>query len=74
MVRLYRASTGEECERWPVDARDMLATGDWSLEPGKVLEQPAPAAAFGPQIVTKSEDAQPAQPVAIPKGRRGKGA
>ncbi len=31
-VVLYHASTGERFERWPVDAREMLATGAYTTD------------------------------------------
>jgi hypothetical protein len=34
-VILFRISTGDAFERWPVDARDMLATGDYTTDPPK---------------------------------------
>lgn len=30
-VVLHHAETGEQIERWPVDAREILARGGWSL-------------------------------------------
>jgi len=30
-VVLHNAETGEQVERWPVDAREMLSRGGWSL-------------------------------------------
>lgn len=32
-VVLHHIDTGEQIERWPVDARDLLARGGWSLAP-----------------------------------------
>ena len=31
-IRLKHAQTGEAVERWPVDAREMIASGDWVAE------------------------------------------
>lgn len=32
-VELFAISTGQRFERWPVDARDMLASGAYALDP-----------------------------------------
>lgn len=32
-IALYNVETGQRTERWPVDAREMLARGGWSLTP-----------------------------------------
>lgn len=34
-VVLFRISTGERFVRWPVDAQDMLASGDYTTDPPK---------------------------------------
>lgn len=31
-VVLYRVEGGERVERWPVDARELLGTGEWTVE------------------------------------------
>lgn len=33
MVTVYNAETGEPVERWPVDARELLASGGWVATP-----------------------------------------
>jgi|GEM_PF-7023187 len=75
-VVLHERTTGEQIERWPVDAIGMLAHGGWSLTPpdaAPVLELPAPEpldpahlAAF--KVVTNAE-AGPTVAFAFPKGR-----
>ena len=41
-VTLYHVETGEAIERWPVDARGMVAHGEYTLEPPS-SEEGAPA-------------------------------
>lgn len=74
MVTLYRLradGSTEQVERWPVDARTMLAfPGAWSLTPpdqAPVTElpqapplDPAHLAAMASPAVTRAEDASPA--------------
>lgn len=33
MWRIYRISDGEPFERWPIDAKELIATGAYSLQP-----------------------------------------
>lgn len=33
MITIYHAKTGEAIERWPVDARGMIACGEYRLDP-----------------------------------------
>lgn len=81
---LYLRATGQRHDRWPVDARAMLATGAYTADPSDLglSAPPAPASApsepsslptehalGGPLIVTKSEDAQPGKPTRLPAGR-----
>ncbi len=79
---------GEQFERWPIDAKGMLKTGEFSLEPPEGVEprlpaalpsavQPIPKAKEHPlgieTVETRSGDAPPGEPVKIPTGRTGKG-
>lgn len=42
---LYHGTTGQRIERWPVDARGMLVSGDYLAAPAPaVAEEVAPAA------------------------------
>ena len=81
-------SEGNQLERWAIDAKGMVNTGDFSLTPPKGVEpklpaalpksvQPIPKAPEHPlgieTVVTRSEDAPPGEPVKIPTGRTGKG-
>lgn len=52
-VALVLRATGQRFERWPVDAREMLATGDYALaEPVNAESAPAtPATASAPAAV-----------------------
>lgn len=84
---LYLRATGARVERWPVDARDMLATGAYTADPSAVgtiapaapvsaPSEPSPPtehALGGPLIVTKSEDAPPGKPATIPMGHTSRG-
>ena len=89
---LFNTSTGERIERWPVDARAMVACGEYTtdtpaghIEPAatvtpspdpvphvtrakQMTEAVSPTGA--PLAVANSESAGPAQPVALPTGRR----
>lgn len=93
-VVLWERASGQRLERWPVDARGMVAQGDYTFEPpagaeavegGDPVPQDPPATApltvlspehplGGPLKVVQSGDAPAATPVALPKGRRTKGA
>lgn len=48
MAVLYRISTGERFERWPVDAREMMATGDYTTQSPDGPEAPAEAPTEAP--------------------------
>lgn len=48
---LYEASTGRRFERWPVDARDLLATGGYTTDP------PHPADSADTVSVVPGDDA-----------------
>ncbi|HKO19920.1 MAG TPA: hypothetical protein VJU82_13635 [Acidobacteriaceae bacterium] len=39
-VKLYNMETGEVIERWPVDAREIVAAGGWAYTPDGSTEQP----------------------------------
>lgn len=77
-VVLIRASTGERFERWPVDAREMLATGEYTqgqpdpAPPPAVLgipQLPKEIAPGVPAVYTHARDAAPAVPFQMPTGR-----
>lgn len=84
---LYLRATGVRFERWPVDARDMLATGAYTADPSEVgtvapaapvsaPSEPVPLTQYAPGVplvVTKSEDAPPGKPTAIPTGHTSHG-
>lgn len=54
---IYRADTGERLERWPVDARGMLETDEFTAEaPGGGEDTPAPAAEPEPEPGPEPED------------------
>ncbi len=78
-VVLYACATGERLERWPVDARDMIASGAYQAhdpaQPPLADPTPDPAPLLPgdpgmPLIVTRSTDAAPARPVTILTGSR----
>lgn len=85
-VAVVRTSTGERLERWPVDARAMVATGEWTFEDGS--ESPAPSVMAlsskgepgpnvvmpqdTPRVIVKAEDAPPGKVQEIPRGRTAK--
>ena len=75
-VRLWALEgphAGESVDRAPVDAREMLARGGWSLTPPDAAPvttlEPAEAPESVPLAVTNSFDAEPAKPMTLPKGR-----
>ena len=59
-VLVYNVETGEASQHWPIDAREMLATGEWTLErpegaPEDSPEDESPSA----QAMTTSGDPLP---------------
>ena len=84
---LYHGATGHRLERWPVDAREMLASGDYTADPSSAptaaasvpatQEPPAPLpteyAPGVPLVVTQSVDAAPAAVTPIPTAQTSKG-
>jgi len=68
-VTLYDRTTGHRLERWPVDARELLATGGFTTDPSSLATAaPVPV----PSVVES-----PAPDVAAPtpkRRRRGKAA
>lgn len=84
-VVLYDRATGQRLERWPVDARDMVRSGDYttdapdgiSAETPAVPVTPSPALPHEhspgvPLVVTRSVDAPPAKPMQAPTRSRGR--
>jgi hypothetical protein len=85
---IYRVSTGHRFERWSVDARDMLLSGDYTADPSHcqmaaATVAPAPAAPPAPLptehspgvplVVTHSADATPAALPTIPTRQPARG-
>jgi hypothetical protein len=66
-VVLFRTSTGDRFERWPVDARDMLASGDYTLGEPSALPAPAPVAAAAPVTLTGTPTQNPVAPSLPPE-------
>lgn len=81
---IWEVSTGYRLERWPVDAREIVASGDYTYdspsgerEPGtQAVEIPAPVTTKTPEhspgvplVVTRSADAGAAAPIQLPTGR-----
>jgi hypothetical protein len=71
-VILTNIATGEQLERWPIDARDLLATGAYVAEgmAPAATEAPLLPGAGVPLAVTRSVDAPKAEPAKIPTGSR----
>jgi hypothetical protein len=67
-VVLFRTSTGDRFERWPVDARDMLASGDYTLgEPSAPPVATAPVAASAPVTLAGAPTQNPVAPSLPPE-------
>lgn len=72
---------GESVERAPIDAREMLATGGWSLTPPGADPVTAMVPADAPEDpldtqpanITRAFDAAPAKPAVLPTGRTKRG-
>ncbi len=56
-VIVYRLKDGEAFVRWPVDAREMLATGDYTTEDPSVQGEPSKGEEAGEKV------AEPVDPV-----------
>jgi len=71
MVALTDASTGQRIERWPVDARELLAGGVFTAAPdeGEIL---APAALLISDTIDKPAKAMPPAAVVAAPLARGK--
>ena len=74
MWALSGPHAGEWVERTGIDVRELLATGGWSLTPPDAgapvtALPPADEIVAVPLAVTNSFDAEPARPMAMPKGR-----
>lgn len=82
---IYHRATGQRMERWSIDARGLVASGDYTTDdphgsgiaPSSSVSPPLASTDTPvtdlPQIVTRSIDAPPAQPVKIPTGHTSKG-
>jgi hypothetical protein len=57
---LYQCATGKRLERWPVDARAMLASGDYTADPSNG-QVPAATVAAAPEAL-----AAPPIPIPVP--------
>lgn len=80
---IFERATGKRFERWPVDAREQTASGDYSYDPPDGHIEPeaeSPSASPSevetakhplgiPLVATKSGDAAPSAPVQIPGAR-----
>lgn len=87
-VILVEVSTGSRIERWPVDARDMIACGEYvAADTPNEAHSPAASAALPPDqppqehvlgvplVIMQAHDAPPGQPFSEPvrtKGKQGK--
>lgn len=85
-VVLYHRASGQRMERWPVDARDMVRSGDYTTDApsGETGDSPAVPVTTAPTalpheyapgvplLVTRSIDAPPAKPFAGATRSRGK--
>lgn len=54
-VRLYHVSTGEQVERWSVDARVLIESGEYTTDPP---EGDGPAVTVNPAPEVSDDDAQ----------------
>lgn len=70
-VVLYSRATGQRFERWPVDARDMLASGDYTQEaPDSQADGTAPAEVVAadpvPHVTEATEQNSAVSPTGAP--------
>lgn len=64
---IYDAETGERLERWPVDAKDMLATDEFVAEPPEGGAE-GEAAEADPEAHAPDEDGEGAEPEGSAEG------
>jgi len=62
---LYRRTDGQRYERWPVDARAMLATGEYTADPPTGIDSQPATVAPGSEAAPVAP-ALPAFPPALP--------
>jgi hypothetical protein len=63
---IYHAVTGQQIERWPVDARGMLATGEYVSEPPSKAQALPPVSPEDRGIIERAD-------AVLPRDKRGEG-